>query len=285
MTRISLICGTAGRVSELARMLRSLASQSFQDFELLLIDQNSDDRVQGIIESLHAKINIQRFPASPGLCRALNLGLKKTKGEIVAFPDDDCWYPPDLLLNLSDLFAAHPEWDGITLPTADEQGVPSIARWAKRPGRLTKSNLGMRGCSTSVFYRRKVCTQVGTFDETIGGGINLLSPGSDMDYLHRIVRAGLYLEYQPQLAVGHPQTLPTETITERGKRKRYTYGYGEGFIARKYSLPLWYPAAIISFPFMRAIKHAVCGAREQASQEWLTFRGRLDGWINTRPTH
>jgi glycosyltransferase involved in cell wall biosynthesis len=261
-------------------MLRSLAAQSCRSFELLLIDQNSDDRVLGIIDSLPEEIGIERFVASPGLCRALNLGIEKAHGEVVGFPDDDCWYPPDLLQNLSDLFDAHREWDGITTRTADDQGVPSIARWAKRPGRLTPSNLGMRGCSTSIFYRRDVCTQVGFFDETIGGG--LLSPGSDMDYLHRVVRAGFHVEFQPQLVVNHPQTLPG-TTDEQGRQKRYSYGYGEGSIAREYSLPFWYLAAIIGFPLARAIKHAAFGLRQEASLEWTTSLGRLNGWMRTRP--
>lgn len=151
MTRFSLIAPTFGRETEPARMLRSLAAQSCKDFELLIIDQNSDDRVPRILDSLAERIRAERIVTSPGLCRAINLGLKTATGEIVAFPDDDCWYPSDLLRNLSELLYAHPEWDGITVPTADDRGVPSIARWAKRPGRLTPSNLGMRGCSTSVF--------------------------------------------------------------------------------------------------------------------------------------
>ena len=283
MMRFSLICGTAGRVFELTRMLRSVAVQTFQDFELLLIDQNSDDRVLRIIDSLPEKMRIERVVASPGLCRALNSGLEMARGEIVGFPDDDCWYPPDLLQNLSALFDAHPEWDGITMPTVDENGVPSIARWAKSASRLTPSNLGLRGCSTSIFYRRHVCAQVGPFDETVGGGVSLLSPGSDMDYLHRVVRAGFHMEYRPQLVIHHPQTLPVDTTDERGRQKRYIYGYGEGSMARKYSLPLWYPAAIIGFPLARAIKQAALGSREQASLEWMTFRGRLSGWMRTRP--
>ena len=282
MTRFSLICGTAGRVSELTRLLRSLAAQSFRSFELILIDQNPDDRVLRIIDSLPEKIRIHRLLASPGLCRAMNLGMGKAQGEIVGFPDDDCWYPPDLLQNLSDLFDAHPEWDGITMPTADDQGVPSIARWAKAPGRLTPSNVGMRGCATSIFYRRDVCAHVGFFDETIGG-VNLLSPGSDIDYLHRVIRAGFHMEFQPQLLVHHPQTLPVATTDEPGRQKRYSYGYGEGSIARKYSLPLWYPAAIIGFPLARAIKHAAFGLRNEATLEWTTFLGRLNGWMQARP--
>ena len=254
-------------------MLRSLAAQSFRNFDLLLVDQNTDDRVLRVIDSLPGAIRIHRLSASPGLSRAINLGIQNAQGEIVGFPDDDCWYPPDLLQNLSHLFDAHPEWHGITMPTADEQGVPSIARWPKRPGRLTPARI--LGCSTSVFYRRHVCAQVGAFDETIGGGG--LCPGFDVDYLHRVVRAGFHMEFQPQLVINHPQTLPTGTTDEPARQKRYNYGYGEGSIARKYSLPLWYPAAIIGFPLARAIKHAAFGSRDQASLEWITFLGRLNG--------
>ena len=283
MARFSLICGTAGRVAELLRMLRSLESQSFRDFELLLIDQNSDDRVLTILASLPHGIHLRRIAASPGLCRALNLGLQQATGEIIAFPDDDCWYEPELLQQLADLFEAHPDWDGISVPARDEHGQPSIARWDRHPGPLTKSNLGMRGCSTTVFYRSRVCRRVGLFDESIGAGISLLSPGSDMDYLHRIVRAGFHVEYQPQLAVRHPQTLPDGVVGEAGKRKRYQYGFGEGSIARKYSVPLWYAAGIILFPLARALKQAATGKGHLATKEWLTFRGRMDGWLHTRP--
>lgn len=282
-SRFSLICGTAGRVHELQRLLRSLSDQSCQDFELLLIDQNSDDRAVKIIESLSRPVNVKRISTSPGLCKALNLGLQNARGEIVGFPDDDCWYATDLLERISSLFYEHKEWDGITMPAADENGVPSIARWAKQPGRLTPSNLGLRGCSTTVFYRRPVCTRIGAFDESIGGEGSLLSPGSDIDYLHRVVAAGFHVSYQPQLVVSHPQTLPVAAADQAGRDKRYKYAYGEGAITRRYSLPLWYRFVLTAFPLMRAAKNRIFGKREAATLEWLTFRGRLDGWMRTRP--
>jgi glycosyltransferase involved in cell wall biosynthesis len=279
---VSLICGTAGRVSELERLLRSLAAQSCQEFELLLIDQNTDDRAERILAAF-PQVRGVRLQSPPGLCRAFNLGLRHAGGEVIGFPDDDCWYEPDFLEQLANLFQAHPHWDGLTVPTADEQGRPSIARWDKHPGRLTKTNIGMRGCSTGVYYRRHVCERVGTFDESIGAGISLVNPGSDVDYLHRVVRAGFDVQYQPHLAVRHPQTLPGDFTDEQGKRKRYQYGYGEGRIVRKYSVPLWYAGAIVLFPFMRAIKQGAIGNGHLALNEWLTFRGRLDGWMRTRP--
>lgn len=283
MTRFSLICGTAGRTWELERLLRSLAVQSHREFELLLIDQNTDDRAERILAAF-PQIHGVRLQSPPGLCRAFNLGLRHAKGEVIGFPDDDCWYEPDFLEQLANLFQAHPDWDGLTVPTADEQGRPSIARWDKKPGRLTKANLGVRGgCWTTVYYRTNVCKRVGTFDESIGAGISLVNPGSDVDYLHRVVRAGFYVQYQPHLAVGHPQTLPDGIIDEQGKRKRYQYSYAEGSIARKYSVPLWYAGALVLFPFARAIKQAASGNGHLASKEWLTCRGRMDGWLQTRP--
>ena len=284
MAKLSLICGTYGRSAEPARMLRSLTAQTFQDFELILIDQNSDDRIPKIIESLPNPLDFRRSVASPGLCKALNQGLRQAQGETIAFPDDDCWYEPEFLAQVAELFEAHPEWDGVTFPAVDETGRPSISRWDKRPGRLTKTNLGLRGCSTTIFYRRAVCERVGFFDESIGAnvrGITLVNPGFDMDYLHRVVRAGFHMEYQPQLFVRHPQTLPDGVVGEEGKRKRYYYGYGEGSIVRKYSVPLWYAGAIIVFPLMRAIRQRVAGNGALATKEWLTFRGRLDGWLKT----
>jgi GT2 family glycosyltransferase len=278
----SLICGTAGRTSELERLLRSLAVQSHREFELLLIDQNSDDRAERIVE-VFPEIHVVRLQSTPGLCRGFNLGLRHAAGEIIGFPDDDCWYEPDFLEQLANLFQGHPLWDGITVRTADEQGRSSIARWDKRPGRLTKTNIGMRGCSTSVYYRRHVCERVGTFDESIGAWTSPVNPGSDVDYLHRAVRAGFNVQYQPQLAVWHPQTLPGGILDEQGERKRYQYGYGEGSIARKYSVPLWYVGAIALFPFVRAIKQTVSGNWDVAATEWLTCRGRIDGWLKTRP--
>jgi glycosyltransferase involved in cell wall biosynthesis len=278
----SLICGTAGRTSELERLLRSLAVQSHREFELLLIDQNTDERAEHILATF-SQIPLVRLQSPAGLCRGFNLGLRHAKGEIVGFPDDDCWYQPDFLEQLANLFQVHPDWDGLSVPTADEHGRPSIARWDKQAGRLTKTNIGMRGCSTSVFYRRTVCERVGTFDESIGARISLVNPGADIDYLHRVIRAGFCVQYQPQLAVGHPQNLPEGVINEQGKRKRYQYGYGEGSMVRKYSVPLWYASAIVLFPFVRAIKQAISGNHHLASSEWLTFRGRFDGWLQTRP--
>lgn len=280
--RFSLLCATFGRSLELETLLASLANQSYRDFELVVIDQNLDDRVLKRLEPFDDRLEIRRLTsAPPGLSRALNLALNHVHGDVIGFPDDDCWYPSDLLQQLSDLFASHPEWDGITMPTADVSGKPSVARWSSRPGKVAKSNIGLRGCSTSIFYRRHVCAAIGRFDETVGADSGE-NAGFDIDYLHRVVRAGFHMQYEPRLRVGHPQNLPAGNGDDQ--RKRYRYGFAEGEMVRKYSVPLWYTGALVLFPFVRSVCQAVIGNRGQAGKEWLRFRGRLDGWLRTRPT-
>ena len=47
--RFSLIVATLGRTAELRRLLESLAVQTHQDFEVIVVDQNTDDRVSQIL--------------------------------------------------------------------------------------------------------------------------------------------------------------------------------------------------------------------------------------------
>lgn len=278
----SLICGTAGRTQELERLLQSVAAQTYRDFELLVIDQNADDRAERILAAFPTAQAL-RIQSPPGLCRALNLGVRLSGGDVIGFPDDDCRYEDgDLLRKLANLFQANSDWDGVTVPTADDEGRPSIARWHTDPGRLTKGNLGFRGCSTGIFYRRSVVNRLGNFDESMGADISLVNPGSDMDYLHRAVGAGFHIEYQPQLCIRHPQTLPDGLVDDRELRKRYEYGYGEGTIARKYSVPLWYTGFIVLFPVVAGIKHTLWGDIHLARKEWVLCRGRVDGWLQRK---
>src|SRR4051812_15522441 len=94
---ISLILGTKGRTDELRRFLHSLSSQTSGRVELIIVDQNEDDRVHQVLRSVPVDIPTSIIQSKPGLSRARNIGLRHANGSIIGFPDDDCWYPPDLL--------------------------------------------------------------------------------------------------------------------------------------------------------------------------------------------
>ena len=68
--RISLVLATVGRTEELTNLLRSLAGQTCQSFELIVVDQNSDDRLVPILQGAQCGVGIKHLRSLPGLSRA-----------------------------------------------------------------------------------------------------------------------------------------------------------------------------------------------------------------------
>src|SRR5205823_3889706 len=104
------------------RLLNSLAEQTYRRFRVILVDQNSDQRLEPIVTDHADAIAITRLASHPGLSRARNIAFQHLEGDIIALPDDDCIYPPDLLMRVGDLLARHPEWDGLAGRTVDQTG-------------------------------------------------------------------------------------------------------------------------------------------------------------------
>ena len=80
----------------LAQTLDSVLAQTFTDFEVLVVDDGSDDRTLEILESYGSRIRTFRVPhGGPELAR--NRALAYTCGEYLAFLDaDDLFYPHTL---------------------------------------------------------------------------------------------------------------------------------------------------------------------------------------------
>ena len=95
---LSMVVATLGRSSELELLFASLAAFGRRDFEIILVDQNKDERLAPIVAAWGERLNIRHLRTDrPGVCRARNLGAAEARGTWLMFPDDDCWYPADLL--------------------------------------------------------------------------------------------------------------------------------------------------------------------------------------------
>src|SRR5271156_3083099 len=95
MPAVSLVMCTYGRTDCIIRLVCSLETQTSSDFELIIVDQNPPGALDAIIARASQKLQVRYVRSEPGLSRARNVGIKHHRGAIVAFPDDDCWYPND----------------------------------------------------------------------------------------------------------------------------------------------------------------------------------------------
>ena len=98
---ISVIIPVYNSVSTLERCLDSLLNQSFQDFEICLVDDGSNDGSSFICDKYSTDNRvIVTHQDNTGVSRARNVGLRMSRGDWVCFVDSDDWVEPDYLINL-----------------------------------------------------------------------------------------------------------------------------------------------------------------------------------------
>ena len=92
----------------MARCLESIRAQTFDDYEVLVVDDGSSDHTRDVVEKYVAEGWVQYlFQDNAGAAAARNLGLLRARGELVAFQDsDDEWLPEKLEKQVSALESA-----------------------------------------------------------------------------------------------------------------------------------------------------------------------------------
>jgi GT2 family glycosyltransferase len=239
-----LVVATVGRTAELERFLASVDAQTHREFRVLVVDQNTDDRIVPLLDD-----RVLRLRSGRGLSRARNAALPGLTADAVAFPDDDCVYPPDLLSRVA---ARLEHLDGVT---------GREPWWTTGAATLTRDNLWNRAISFTIFLRRELVERVGLFDEHLGLPS---SSAEEIDYLIRALDAGARIEYDPSLVVEHPRKV-ADVAARDGRSVGYLlrkHGYGPRTVARMLIRPA---AGIVLHP---------THARFHAD----TLRGRLSGY-------
>ena len=225
---ISLIVATVNRVTELERLFTSLETQSFRDFEVIVVDQNSDNRVLAVIDN-HMDLRVRRLTSGKGLSRARNVALPHVRGDVIAFPDDDCWYPDDLLATVAAWFGSHPEFDGLITTLRDANNQPVGPRWPATARSFTKEDVSRYVISPNGFLRRGAVDRIGLFNENIGVGAHTrYQSGEEFDYFARPLALGMKLWYEPSITVHHPNFHSLQRLLER----TYSYSLGGGYVMR-----------------------------------------------------
>jgi len=275
----SLILPTVGRRDEPELFLASLAAQTFRDFELVVVDQNPDERLSPVLDAYGELYHILHLRTKRvGASAARNEGLRHSCSDLVAFPDDDCRYPPDLLEKVGRFFDRHPEIDGLTGRLVDGQGQSSILDFDLESGPLDAINIWTRSIEATMFLRGKSARRF-RFDETLGRGSGTAwESGEGSDYLLQLLSEGASLYYDPSLGVIHQQPVPP--YDAKAMRRAYEYGCGRGRVLRKHEYPLRARVGTLVEPLKRVMVCAASLRLTQAYYHWNVLRGRSRGLLS-----
>ncbi len=109
----SIVICAYNRSIILPRALNSLFDQEYKDFEILLVDDGSDDNTYKVYQNFRNKFHLIRYiyQIHKGLPQARNLGIASSKGKYITFLDSDDAYESNHLLTRFEILSAHPEVD------------------------------------------------------------------------------------------------------------------------------------------------------------------------------
>jgi len=240
--KTSLIVPTIGREEPLAKLLASLRAQSCRDFEVILADQNPIGRLDSLLE-LFKDLPITRIQIEPrGVSHARNAALPFASGQVIGFPDDDCFYETDTLAELSRFFEEDSEAGGVLGQWAPP-GCPFRNGMGAKPA--TMRSAFSKGETHVQFYRREAVERTGVFDESLGPGTGLpYGCGEDTDYLLRALKAGVKVKRCPSIRSRHP----APDLGNLDASKTRSYALGRMRLLQKHEFGLAFKLANVLFP-------------------------------------
>ena len=175
--RASILICTRNRGNSVVATLESVLASDFADFEVILVDQSSNQDTEQAAASFLANPRFRYIhTATQGKGRALNLGLGEARGEIVTITDDDCRVPPNWLQVMIAAFDNSPRiavvfCNVVPGPYDEAAGfIPIYIRQGNKIVRTMWDKCRARGIGAGQAVRREAVLAVGGFDENVGPG-------------------------------------------------------------------------------------------------------------------
>jgi glycosyltransferase involved in cell wall biosynthesis len=172
MPKVSVIIPTHNRAEVLRSAIASVLKQTYQDFEVIVVDDASDDAPREVLTYFNDKrIKYVRHEVNKGDAGSRNTGILNSGGDYLAFlDDDDEWLPEKLQMQV----------DVLTNSASDIGGVYTGMLIIDRTGKISGTHIPVQGvkspadlsaenviATSSIMLRRECFQKVGLFDEKI----------------------------------------------------------------------------------------------------------------------
>ncbi len=214
----SVIIPTHNRADMLRRALKSVITQTLENFEIIVVDDGSNDDTPHYLNGLHdARMKIIRHEVTSGAASARNAAIDIASGKYISFLDDDDEYLPSFLDRTACIMEkASPEigfcWSGIMNVSDNANGESKVSEFIWDPGahepldRARTFLLRRRiGTNCGLTVRQSCFSEVGLFDEAFRAA-------EDSDFLIRLSRKFDYAVVREILVKVHRHDLGNMTV-------------------------------------------------------------------------
>lgn len=204
---ISVVMLTWNRKEDTIENLTALRGQTYRNFEIVVVDNNSTDSVDKVIESDFPEVRLIRMPRNFGVALGRNIGIKNAKGRYIFLLDNDGILDNNALAVCAEAFRREDRLAVLTGKVinfhlkrmSDSDWVHPVdkAAWADRE---FDSPVFAGGCCC---LSREVLDQVGLFPE------DFFRQDEEIDLCYRVLDAGFRIKYTPGIVFHHKQS-PTQ---------------------------------------------------------------------------
>jgi glycosyltransferase involved in cell wall biosynthesis len=229
--KISLVLATLGRDKDVVDFLQSLTCQTYKNFDLIIIDQNKDGKIDAIVEQFTDCLDVRHVKVDfVGNARARDYGIGLAQGRIIAFPDDDCAYEKDVLKQVVAEFTRRKNLSILVAGSYDFSSSRFSIGVNSRKAQYF-SRFQMMGVEfTQFFDRNKIDGKQFHLDHDFGIG-SKYSGGEGFELLYRLLRAGNTAFYTPEIKIYHPD----KDHYKLGTGRMLMYSTGIGAYIRKFA--------------------------------------------------
>jgi glycosyltransferase involved in cell wall biosynthesis len=169
MAAVSVIIPTFNRAHKIARALASVLYQTFSNYEILVVDDGSEDATPEVLKPFRSHVKCITHSKNLGVSAARNSGIRASQSPLIAFLDSDDYWLPDKLAAQVSFFSEHPE--AVACQTEElwvRRGVRvnPMKKHFKPSGDIFAPSLKLCVVSPSaVVAKRSLLEEVGVFDE------------------------------------------------------------------------------------------------------------------------
>ena len=170
--RVSVIIPTYNRAHVVDRAIRSVLGQTYQDFEIIVVDDGSTDNTEEVVKSFNDfRIRYIRHDENRGGSAARNTGIRAARGEFIAFLDSDDEWLREKLAKQMVLISTDQDCGAVytNLLHFSNSGSAKVVMRNQPEGWILKDLLvsNVVGSTSSVVVKRECFSKAGLFDEKL----------------------------------------------------------------------------------------------------------------------
>ena len=271
---LSVIVATVGRDEEIAHFLKSIVTIStIDDIELIIVDQNEDNRLVPIIQQYNNQVKIVHLKCRKKHAnKARNYGASFASGKWLGFADDDCTYQVKTFSEFQRIIIE--QQPDIILGGVVDFENHYIGRANQKQTVITKRNVLGKVFEANMYIEKSVFNRIGGFCEDFGPGSSYFA-AEGLELLFRAMKQNYKIYYNHRLLVNHPRKIPP--YNQYAMTTSFQHSFATGAVLAKF-LSAGTMYVLLKMILFHWVKLAVfSGLRRK--YVFQAYKGTINGFI------